>query len=168
MQFIHRRQSFLGSQLHTMAEHRCLRICQTRNFSFEIDFFFSQQAFRCIGRHFACHAEIHGSTEGINIGPRPQTAAVLILFNRGIALLQYGFRRSCQWSFCISVPYISDCAKVQQFHSAIWQHHNIIGANISMNQTYFMHFPKGIDHRLHQRKGLCYCQFPTLCCHILL
>ena len=90
--------------------------------------------------------KIHRSAKTVQIRPRSLLSLYTVLFFRRKSSLD-GNRYRIFRQF-----YISGCPKINQFQLSIIVKHQIVNADITIDQSCFMDITKRMDHRLHQRK----------------
>ena len=95
-------------------------------------------------RDFSRHHKIHRSTKAVQICPRPLLSLGAVLFFRRKSTLD-GNRYRIFRQF-----HISGRSKIDQFQLPIFVKHQIINADITMDQPGLMNVAKGMDHRFHQ------------------
>ena len=102
------------------------------------------KAVQCLWRSFACNATIHSGTQCIYVGPWSLIAMLFVLFFWCISMFDdYGHAVFIQ-SNKIFCP-----AKIQDFDASISHDHDIIRADISVDQILAVQFSKRSDQRLH-------------------
>ena len=92
--------------------------------------------------------KIHRSTKTVQIGPRSLLSFCAVLFfGRKASLDRNRYRIFRQF-------HISCRPKINQFQLSIFIKHQIINADITVNQSRFVNITQGMNHRFHQRKHL--------------
>ena len=117
---------------------------------------------RGLDRHFSGQAVVNSRAEGIFIGPGAKASPGIVLLDRCEAVLQDGFRGLGQRRIHTGILDGADSAKIQELRSRLIIEHDIIRADVPMDQSGLMDDRQGMEYRLQQMKGLFQGQGPSL------
>ena len=152
-QFFHRPDPVLRNGFHTFCQYRGLLNRKSRDLS-PVYIRIPHDPQRSVRWNTACDAVIDRSTQGINIRPGTQAAPGLVLLDGREAMLQDRFRGLRQDLVHTRVLHFPHRAEIKQFCASVPKDHDIVRADIPVDDPQLMNLAQRVHHRPQDRKNL--------------
>ena len=102
-----------------------------------------------VGRGDLRNALIDGGAEGIDVRPGALFALGAVLFQRRITRFQYH-----RHAALIGVVHEPSGAEVHQLQATVGQHHDVVRADVPMDDALLVYLLQGTEDRLHEPEDL--------------
>ena len=137
---------------HTLGKRLPLMLRQAGDIEVHLDVL--QHPFHSLGRDPACEAVVYRGAHGVFIGPGAQTAPALVLLRGSEAVLQDRLRGVGHILSGFRPFHIANGAEIQQLRAASGVEHDVVGADVPMDQLRLMDHLQGLHHRAEDPEGL--------------